>query len=219
MDKITIWIPIVSVLISVVTSVIITTLRNRTEVAKLRKQLEQQYAKSLFDKRLETYPKLYNVLSGYAKTIQYDQQTIGNLIQFRNALDEWDSQNALLHTEDTSRLAGKFRDYLKKLIAKSEESQIDTEELKKEARDIKKIIAWFEQTIRTEIGILGTLPPGEMRDELEEVAYKFIDEKRERLGLVKKAGLEKSGQEFPRPWETNKYKNWLNRVKKTRSQA
>ncbi len=75
---------VLSIVISVVVSVIITTSQRKSDMAKLRVELQQQYAKSLFDKRVEVYQELYFLLSGYGKRIQYGQQTKENLKELAN---------------------------------------------------------------------------------------------------------------------------------------
>ena len=80
-------------MISVVASLLATKQRNKTELQKIKIELEQKYAKSLFDKRVEVYPQLYEILSSYGKTIQYDKNTIENLIEFRERIDNWNNKS------------------------------------------------------------------------------------------------------------------------------
>ena len=56
-------IPVITIFISVITSVIIATMQNRAEINRIYKELEHKYAKSLFDIRVETYPQLHNLLA------------------------------------------------------------------------------------------------------------------------------------------------------------
>ena len=190
MDTVSIWAAVITVLVSVTSSIIITAYQSRIEISKLRKLLEQQYAKSLFDKRLDVYPNLYRVLSRYAKIIQYNQNTVANIIQFRDDLDKWDIENALLLTSNTSRLAGKFRHYLDTILSEGKKSKITENEY----HAIWKMIAWYEHIIRKEVGIIDTLPPGESERRLEEV-LKYIDD-------VRKGGVEVIKQrELPVPWK------------------
>lgn len=79
---------ILSVLISVSVSVFVTKLENRAELEKIRRELEKEYAKLLFEQRAKAYPELFSLLSGYSKVIGYKKQNIGNSIDFRDSLDE-----------------------------------------------------------------------------------------------------------------------------------
>ena len=54
-----------------------------TEIQKLRSEIQQDYANKLLDKRLETYPRLYFLLSDFAKAIRFGrfkQDTVKKLI-------------------------------------------------------------------------------------------------------------------------------------------
>lgn len=164
-------ISIIGVLISVTVSVIITRQQYKVEMEKIKKQLEQAYAKSLFDKRLETYPKLYSLLSGYSKTIQYNKQNAKNLLEFRDEVDKWNSQYSFFFTGSTGKLSGSFRGYLRALLADGIKSKIQEDDWK----TIRKILHHFEVSIRSEIGVT-TIEPASNIVGIDEV-YKFIEER------------------------------------------
>ena len=168
-------ISVLGVIISVLVSVIITRQQNKIELEKITRQLEQAYAKSLFDKRLETYPKLYYLLSSYRKTIQYNKQNVKNLIEFRDALDNWNSQYSLFFTESTGKLSGTFRWYLKTILAKGAKSELR----KDDWITIRNILHHFEKSIRSEIGV-STIEPVSNIEGIEEV-YRFIDERTQEI--------------------------------------
>ena len=147
-------------------------MRNKTEFNKIKIGLEQKYAKSLFDKRIEVYPELYNLLSSYAKLIGYNQQTIDNLIEFRDNIDKWNNKYSIFFTASTSTISARFRGYLRKLLSDGTKSRVTIEDWKA----IGKILFHFEQLLRAEIGILDTKPVGEPKD-IKNV-YEFIEEKR-----------------------------------------
>ena len=163
------FISITGVLISVIASVFVAKLQNKTALEKIKKELEQQYAKSLFEQRVKHYPELYALLSSYAKIIQYNKYSLENLIEFRDNLDEWNNEYAIFFTETSARLSGKFRHYLAALISNGQESPITNHDLDA----TKKMIRVFENSIREEIGVINT-PPAGILSELDEV-YKFID--------------------------------------------
>jgi len=164
-------ISVLGVIISVMVSVMITRQQNKVELEKITRQLEQAYAKSLFDKRLETYPQLYYLLSSYSKTIQYNQQNVKNLLELRDAIDDWNSQYSLFFTGSTGKLSGTFRGYLRTILAEGPKSKIRDEDWK----NIRRILYHFEKSIRSEIGV-STIEPVSRVEGIEEV-YKFIDER------------------------------------------
>ena len=173
-------ISVLGVIISVMVSVIITRQQNKVELEKITRQLEQAYAKSLFDKRLETYPQLYYLLSNYGKTILYKKQNVKNLIELRDAIDQWNSKYSLYFTGPTGKLSGTFRSYLKTILAKGSKSKIRDEDWK----NVRRILYHFEKSIRSEIGV-STIEPVSNVEGIEEV-YRFIDERTQEIeGLSK----------------------------------
>jgi len=163
-------VPAATILISVITSVIVTTLRNKAELKKIQTELELKYSKSLFDKRMEVYPELSSILSSYSKIIQYDKHTIENLKEFSDQLDDWNNKNSLFFTSATVRISRRLRAYLNALLNHSKNGL--TEE---EWQGIAHVIYWFEKSLRADIGMYHAKPPGEVMD--IEIVYKFIDDK------------------------------------------
>jgi hypothetical protein len=164
-------ISVLGVIISVMVSVIITRQQNKVELEKITRQLEQAYAKSLFDKRVETYPQLYYLLSNYSKTIQYNKQNVKNLIELRDEIDDWNSHYGLFFTSSTGKLSGTFRGYLKTILAEGAKSIIKDEDW----NNIRRMLYHFEKSIRAEIGV-ATIEPVSNIEGIEEV-YQFIDER------------------------------------------
>jgi len=164
-------ISIIGVLVSVTVSVIITRQQYKVEMEKIKKQLEQAYAKSLFDKRLETYPQLYYLLSGYNKTIQYKKQSVKNLLELRDAIDKWNSQYGFYFTGSTGTLSGTFRGYLREILAEGVKSKIREDDWK----TIRRILSHFEKSLRSEVGITSIEPVSSVEGIQE--AYKFIEER------------------------------------------
>lgn len=172
-QSIQIIIPIVTVIISVVTSVIVTALRNKAELNKIKEESIQKFAKSLFDRRVEIYPELYNLFSAYGKTIRYKQQSIENLSKFKETFEQWDSKYSIFFTRPTRRLSAKFQVYLKVLLSTYSNISIQDEEW----NAMLEIIVAFENFLRAEIGVLDIRPAGEYKG-IERV-YSFIDERLE----------------------------------------
>jgi len=164
-------ISIVGVLISVVASVNVARFQNKAALEKIKKELEQQYAKSLFEQRVKIYPGLFETLSSYNKAIAYNRHNTENLREFRDNLDKWNSANAIFFTEATARLSGKFRGYLADLLANSNSNISDTE-----WEAVRAIIRAFENSLRAEIGVINTPPAGTLK-ELDKT-YEFIDGRR-----------------------------------------
>ena len=167
-------ISMLGVLISVTVSVIVSRQQNKIELEKIKRQLEQAYAESLFDKRLEIYPQLYNFLSNYRKAILYGKQNVKNLLEFRDTIDQWNSQYSFFFTGSTGRISGKFRGYLKDLLAKGKNSKIEDDDWKA----IQEILRYFEISLRSEIGV-STIEPASQIEGIEEI-YRFIEQRRDK---------------------------------------
>ena len=165
--------PIVVALISAGVSLIVallaTTWKNKADLIKVQKEQEYGYAKALFEKRVDHYPQLYDLLSDYAKTIRANKQSPENLIAFKQAVDEWNSKYSLFFTKSTSKFSSKFRFLLGAILKDSGASKFSQTNWE----DLRKLIGYFEDFLKAEVGILVAKPVGDVR-ELEE-AYAFID--------------------------------------------
>jgi hypothetical protein len=165
----TIVVTLISAGVSLVVALFATTWKNRSDLIKVQKEQEHGYAKALFDRRVEYYPQLYNLLSDYAKTIRANRQAPENLATFKVAVDEWNSKYSLFFTKSTSKFSSKFRFLLGKILEDGNASgfsQTDWEAL-------RKLIGYFEDFLKAEIGIFVAKPVGDV-EELRE-AYAFID--------------------------------------------
>lgn len=154
-----ILIPILTAIISVVSSVVVTTLQNKSQLQKIYKEQEKAYEKSLFDKRIECYPELYCLLSDYTKKIQYKQQNCENLIKLRNEIDKWNSEKSIFFSPNTTRISARFREYLNALLDKRQSQEVSENDW----IFIKRIIQIFESSLKADIGVfdlptVGTTP-------------------------------------------------------------
>jgi hypothetical protein len=158
------------IIISVTVSIITTRLQNKIELEKVKKELDQQYAKSLFDERVKCYPTLFKAFTDYGKKMQYGKQTSENLRQFRDTIDNWNNQYGIFFTRPTARLSARFRWYLHTLL-EVEGNQIGEDDWEA----IYTIIGYFEECLKAEIGVSRMEPAGNI-EELDNV-YEFIEEK------------------------------------------
>lgn len=169
--SIQIAIPIITLIVSVISSVVISTRRNKVEMHKVQVEFEQKYAKSLFDKRIEYYRELYELLSNYGKTLLYKKQNVENLSKFRISLDEWNNKYSIFFTNATARISSKFRRYSNSLLSYSQDESIKVDDWV----TIRKILGFYEKSLRSEIGIYDTKPVGEF--EAIDKVYEFIDKR------------------------------------------
>jgi hypothetical protein len=103
---------IISAVVSLIVALLTTTLRNRADLLKVQKEQEHGFTKALFDRRVEYYPLLYQLLSGYGKDIRRCKQNLENLSTFKQKVDEWNNQHSIFFTKSTGRYNSRFRTYL-----------------------------------------------------------------------------------------------------------
>ena len=163
--QVTIIISIISGIITLITSVLITTIKNRSELLKIHVELEQKYATSLFEKRLNVYPTLFKILSDFNKLIEYNIQTKDKLLELQKNLDEWNNEYAILLTTTSSRMAYSYRYYLIDLFQKYSKKDIPQDVW----NNIRTLNVAFEKSIRAEIGIYDIRAAGVLNKESEKV--------------------------------------------------
>lgn len=160
---------LISTLVSVIVSLVVTTLKNKADLVKIQKEQEHSYAKALFEKRIECYPELFNYLSEYTKIIRNNQQNIKNLTELKKQINAWNSKHSLFFTRATAIYSSKFRYLLGSLI----DSKMVKDFTNEDWENFRKLIGYFENFLKAEIGIFASKPAGNT-DEFT-YAYKFID--------------------------------------------
>ena len=86
---------IISGLITFFVSVFVAVYQTRLEFRKMAKQIEEKYTTSLFDKRLEVYPKLFKILNDLTNEIEHSTQSKEKLVDLKRQFDKWMSTNAI----------------------------------------------------------------------------------------------------------------------------
>ncbi|NEQ54663.1 MAG: hypothetical protein F6K11_31795 [Leptolyngbya sp. SIO3F4] len=162
---------IVSGLITLAASSLIAVYQSRTEFRKLRKQLEQTYTTSLFDRRLEVYPVLFKTLNRFNHRIEYDSPNKQQLAEFQHHYDEWVSIHAILLTPTTAKVVWGYHNYLIDVLEQYHDGAIPLEKWI-EIRNIQSVIGKF---LRAEIGVFDTTAAG--IPELERPHVKAIIDK------------------------------------------
>ncbi|MEM7796232.1 MAG: hypothetical protein AAF579_17490 [Cyanobacteria bacterium P01_C01_bin.118] len=164
-------IAIASGLLTLVASSLIAVYQSRTEFRKLRKQLEQTYTTSLFDKRLDLYPVLFQALNHLNHKIEYGSPNREQLIEFQHQYDDWISSHAILLTPTTAKAVWGYHNYLIDVLEQYHDGPIPLEQWI-EIRNIQTVIGKF---LRAEIGVFDTTAAG--MPELERPHVKAILDK------------------------------------------
>ncbi|RLE44696.1 hypothetical protein DRJ25_06475 [Candidatus Woesearchaeota archaeon] len=134
------------VLVSVFVSVLISLRATNTELQKLRTEIQQTYTNKVLEKRIETYPALYCLLSDFAKKSwlkTFSQNEINSLYHDTN---KWHSKNSILFSAQTNVVSYRFFGVLRKLKNK-EWSSDNLHEF------VNGSLAEFELALKSDIGI------------------------------------------------------------------
>jgi len=138
-----------SVVISVVISIFTSSRQTTNELNKLRTEIQQLYANKLLERRLETYPEIYNLLSELAKKLESRNFTKDDLSNLHKEINALDSKSSILFSGHTSSIAARFRKYFTKLLQQDDESFKPLETLK----EIKNQVGEFELALKSDLGI------------------------------------------------------------------
>lgn len=133
----------------VVFSAIISYVVSKRQSELQMKNMLHEYSEVLFLQRLEAYPKMYSILSSFAKSANRQELTYLKIQETIEQLDDWDSHYILIVGQKTVVPIINFENYLKKLSALSED-ELNTDDIKKQA--IKSVIE-IEQILKLELGV------------------------------------------------------------------
>jgi hypothetical protein len=109
-------IALAGVAVSVLASSYLSARQTKIEIKKLRTELQLAYASKLIDKRIETYPVLYKLISDFQKLIHSGKLTKQETDKFVGKMLEWDSTNAIYMSGHTVKTYTKFRSFILPIV-------------------------------------------------------------------------------------------------------
>lgn len=115
------------VVISVFASVYVGNVNNETQFERFRVEMEQKYTQPLFEKRLGVYPRLYSIISGFAKKSNIGIATNLDIKRAVEEIDQWDSSYAIFASDD---LIGKLSEMRYEFHQLSKLSDTDLKSIK-----------------------------------------------------------------------------------------
>ncbi|MCC6975532.1 MAG: hypothetical protein IT322_16115 [Anaerolineae bacterium] len=152
-EVVTPLIALIGVIISTLISYVVSTRQSKSELQKLRTEINREFGGRLFAKRLEVYPELYALLSGFIKIIQFDHISKAAVNDFVSRWQEWDTRNAILFGSRTGNLSydlrRKFIDLAKKPDQELERELWPEQSLKL----LRNEITLLELALKDELGI------------------------------------------------------------------
>ena len=138
---------IIKIIATVFVAVIVSLFAFNKELKKIKQELERDYSKNLFEKRMECYSELHFLISSFLKRLRYSEVSFGDIEQFVKEFDKQDSKCSFLFVESTSHYAWYVQRYMHLLINNSKSNSIDEYRL-----DLANFIAYFEYILRAELG-------------------------------------------------------------------
>jgi hypothetical protein len=146
-------IALTGVIISTLISYIVSVRQSKSELRKVRAEIHREFGGKLFEKRLEVYPELYALLSGFVKVIQFGKISNAAVNDFLSKWQDWDSRNALFFGRLTGDLSYQLRQEFTDLAHKSDEvleRELGSDEALKA---LKKKVGRLELALKHELGV------------------------------------------------------------------
>jgi len=166
------------IVISILTSTLVTARQTKVEIQKIRTELQLAYASKLVDKRLETYPILFKLISNFDKRIRFGNLTKPETDRFFREMLEWDSSNALFMSGHTVKTYAKFRSFLRTITKLSKAEFIETFSTETAKRTIVEELRKVETTLKQDLGVYVVEFPQVDKDlttysDIEELSKKY----------------------------------------------
>lgn len=132
-------------------SAVISFLVSKRQIDLQAKNQIHNYSTILFEKRLETYPKLHTILSTFAKVARNKNLTKKFMSQTIKDLDTWDSDNTLFLGQSIVKQLAKFEAALKEW-SELPDKELQSSDFIKEV--IQRVIA-IEHALKFELGVFS----------------------------------------------------------------
>jgi len=156
---------LLTIIVTIIGAIYITGKINRTKLDKIKFELEQKYASALFKKRVEIYPSLSAILSGYQKIILSKKNDKNNFCIFLDMLDKWHTKNALFLSSTATKISDMSRLYFRSLSNKLDSQnesgshgKLESNLSEAEWKDIYQILGDYELTLRADLGTFPKKP-------------------------------------------------------------
>lgn len=146
----------VSALLGIVVSAIISILLSKTvaksEFRKVRLEVKKTYESRLIEERLKRYPALFARLSQFIKDIEFGSVSRETIESFLAAVNDWDSQNAIILSNATALRCYTFRHLLFGVLRETTSTAPIPSNL---LENLRGNTAEVEFNLRSDIGIYG----------------------------------------------------------------
>ena len=136
--------PLLGIIISVTLSFIISKYQIKMELIRIH----SEYNRQLYSKRLEAYPEIFELVSGFIKIIERKEISIEKLLEFYEKYSKLDSKSSLLFSY-TTLSSKQLMEKIGKILICKETHVFSAEDLVDLLEKLRKV----ETTMKFELGI------------------------------------------------------------------
>ncbi len=168
-------------IVSVAVSLYISLRQTRSELQKLRTEIQQSYAEKLLAKRIEVYPGLYHLLSDFTKGVRESGAVSKAAVkELQTKIADWNSKYAVFLSEDANEFDWRFRKRLAELVSKTEGDFKREFENPTALSELTQIADKVKLGLKTDLGIFSVeLPEGTKKyKSFEELAKTMQDKEK-----------------------------------------
>ena len=161
------------VIISIIFNAFINSRQIATELTKLRVEIHQEFSRKLFEKRFETYPKLYSYLSKFIKAIQFDGISRSSVKELFDNFQKWDTQNAYLFSGHTGQVSYNIRLLLAGLV-KLSDKELRQKFTPEALSELRHKLQELEIALKNEMGVYAYQTPTTVSEVPSIVSYEDV---------------------------------------------
>jgi len=164
----------VGVVLSVLVSYVTGRRSANIEIQKMRTEIQQEFSRRLFEKRMDVYPILYSYLSDFTKVLQFGNLSQRDVDRLFKSYQEWDSLNAILFSARTGKLSYDLRLKLSELTKMTDKQFRETYGTVESLKELRKQIQQLELALKSELGIYGFESPTNVKETSRFSSYEEV---------------------------------------------
>jgi hypothetical protein len=170
----------IGVIVSTLISSLVSVRQTKNEIRKMRTEIHKEFGSKLFEKRLQVYPELYALLSGFVKTIQFGKVSSSMIKDFISKWQEWDTKNAIFFSGATGHISYELHKMFVEIANKSEEELQKDLSAPETLSRLRKQLGTLELALKHELGVFGFETPSsfeasELLDEYAKAARSIVN--------------------------------------------
>ena len=174
-EIITAFIALGGIIFSIIISYIVSSQNAKLELHKHKEQIAQNFGQRLFEKRIDSYPKLYSIVCRYARDLKSNTMDINKLKDYYKEIYEWDINNSIYMSEKTHSLFWLFRIELLDLSGLTESEYREKYVTDKSREKLREKSKNVELALKNELGVFAYESPYRITPGFEIKKFKKIN--------------------------------------------